>query len=209
MRAYLSIPHRRRRVDTIRRLIAVASKSPGDVAISRLSIPRAVSPLQWFAAAATLALVAAGSLWLLTPAGTERVPAAGNQSVASSPGATSPSPAPPRIMAVSISPVTVRSVTGSSTVIVASDVDVVALGLEGGGDVQPLLNGRGSLRTVSGKDIWQGPAVVEKLSPGMIARLDVPAVLLTADDYVITLFEMTTGGVEREHARYFLSVRAR
>ena len=93
-RAYLSIPHRRRRVDTIRQLITVASTSPGEVAGSRPSIPRAVSPLQWLAAAATLALVAAGSLWLMAPAGTERAPAAGNQSATSSPGATSSPTAP-------------------------------------------------------------------------------------------------------------------
>ena len=67
----------------------------------------------------------------------------------------------------------------------------------------------GRFVTVSGKEIWQGPAAVDNLSPGLIARLDVPAMLLLVDDYVITLFEVSEGGVEQERARYFMSVRAR
>ncbi len=55
----------------------------------------------------------------------------------------------------------------------------------------------------------QGRAVVDNGSlGGLIARLDVPELLLV-DDYVITLFEVSEGGVEQERARYFMSVRAR
>ena len=122
---------------------------------------------------------------------------------------TSSLPAQPQILAVSISPVTVRSSTASPNVVVAPEIDVVALGLETGSEVRRLPGGRGLIRTVSGKEIWQGPAAVDNLSPGLIARLDVPAKLLSVDDYVITLFELSEGGVEQERARYFMSVRAR
>jgi len=220
-RAYLSVPNRRLRVDTIRQLIAVASTPMAVAAASKPSLSRTPSLPQWLGVAAALALAATASLWLLTPAGTERAAVVGDQPTTTSPAAT-PSPTPaqpnqptssfpaqPRIFAVSISPVTVRSSTASPNVVVAPEIDLVALGLESGGDVRRLPGGRASIRTVSGKEIWQGPAAVDNLSPDLIARLDVPAKLLAVDDYVITLFEVSEGGVEQERARYFMSVRAR
>lgn len=220
-RVYLSVPHRRRRVDTIRQLIAVASTPTAEAAASKPSLRWALSPPQWLGVAAALALAATASLWLLTPARTERAAVGGDQPSTTSPAATSSPtsaqpnqptsslPAQPQIFAVSISPVTVRSSTAIPNVVVAPEIDVVALGLETGGDVRRLPGGRGWIRTVSGKDIWQGPAAVDNLSPGLLARLDVPAKLLLVDDYVITLFELSEGGVEQERARYFMSVRAR
>jgi hypothetical protein len=144
-RAYLSVPHRRRRVDTIRQLIAVASTRTAEAAASKSSPRRALSAPQWVGVAAALALAATASLWFLTPAGTERAAVIGDQPATNSPAATSSPtsaqpnqptsslPAQPQILAVSISPVTVRSSTASPNVVVVTpEIDVVALGLETG-----------------------------------------------------------------------------
>jgi hypothetical protein len=197
-RDYLAAPNHRRRVETIRQLLASTSRTePG---------PSMDWSRQRLALAAALVLFAAGSLWVFTSSRGER----GVVVEKSSPTVSTPpslpgqppttAPAAPRVFAVSISPVTVRSAAGAPAVIVPAGTDIVALSLEGEPDGRTGAGGRGSIRTVSGDEIWQGPATVTgDLPAGVIARLDVPAARLPADDYVVTLFG----------TRYFLRVRAR
>ena len=197
-RDYLAAPNHRRRVETIRQLLASTSRSE--------SAPAMDWSRQRLALAAALVLFAAGSLWVFTTSRGER----GVVVEKSSPTVSTPpsfpvqpptsAPAAPRVLAVSISPVTVRSAAGAPAVIVPAGTDIVALSLEGEPDGRNGAGGRGSIRTVSGDEIWQGPATVTgDLPAGVLARIDVPAARLPADDYVVTLFE----------TRYFLRVRAR
>jgi hypothetical protein len=202
-RDYLAARNHRRRVETIRQLLASTSRTePG---------PAMDWSRQRLALAAALVLFAAGSLWVFTSSRGERgvVVEKSSPTVSTPPRSAAPSrpdqppttaPAAPRVFAVSISPVTVRSAAGAPAVIVPAGTDIVALSLEGEPDGRTGAGGRGSIRTVSGDEIWQGPATVRgDLPAGVIARLDVPAARLPPDDYVVTLFG----------TRYFLRVRAR
>jgi hypothetical protein len=171
------------------------------------------------ALAAALVLFAAGSLWVFTSSRGEReaVVERSAPTVSTSPSSSAPglpgqpptsAPAALTVFAVSISPVAVRSAAEAPAVILPAGADIVALSLEGepGGRA----GGRGSIRTVSGDEIWQGPATVTgDLPAGVIARIDVPAARLPADDYVVTLFGTDGAGAERELSRYFLRVRVR
>jgi hypothetical protein len=94
-------------------------------------------------------------------------------------------------------------------VIIPAGTEVLALSLEGGGDGPKLVAGRASIRSMNGGTVWEGRAAAgEGRPPGVIARLDLPAARLPADDYVITLFGTDPSGAEQEWSRYFLSVRA-
>ena len=197
-RDYLAAPIHRRRVETIRQLLASTSRTePG---------PTMDWSRQWLALAAALVLFAAGSLWVFTSSRGERDVVVEK----SSPTVSTPSslpgqppttaPAAPRVFAVSIAPVTVRSAAGAPAVIVPAGADIVALSLEGEPDGRIPAGGRGSIRTVSGDEVWQGPATVTgDLPAGVLARIEVPAARLPADDYVVELFG----------TRYLLRVRAR
>ena len=219
-RAYLAVPHRRQRVETIRQLMTAASRPAARQAASpELPVPVSFR-LQWLALAATLVLVAAGAFWVFAPPRDQRASVAENQpptalrppepTPAPSPGQpTIPSPAAPRIFAVSISPVTVRSTAERPSVIIPAGIDVLALNLEGGPDSRTRVGGRATIRAVSGDEIWQGPAAAGgDLPPGVVARIDVPAARLPVDDYVVTLFGTDAAGAEQEWSRYFLRVRA-
>lgn len=219
-RAYLAVPHRRRRVETMRQLMAAASRPAArQTASTELALPMGFR-LQWLALAATLVLVAGGAFWVFAPSRDQRVSVAGNQpptelkplEPAPAPSAgqpTIPSPPAPRIFATSISPVTVRSAAERPSVMIPAGTDVLALNLEGGADGRTRVRGRATIRSVSGDAIWQGPAVAgDDLPPGVVARLDVPAALLPVDDYVVTLFGTDAAGAEQEWSRYFLRVRA-
>ena len=212
-RDYLAADNHRRRVETIRQLLASTLRTePGltmDWSRQRLAL------------AAALVLFAAGSLWVFTSSRGERgvVVEKSSPTVSTPPSSPAPglpgqppasAPAAPRVFAVSISPVTVRSAAGAPAVILPAGTDIVALSLEGEPDGRNRAGGRGSIRTVSGDEIWQGPATVTRdLPAGVIARIDVPAARLPADDYVVTLFGTDGAGAERELSRYFLRVRAR
>ena len=207
-RDYLAADNHRRRVETIRQLLASTLRTePGltmDWSRQRLAL------------AAALVLFAAGSLWVFTSSRGERGVVVEKSSPTVSTPPSSPrqpptsAPAAPRVFAVSISPVTVRSAAGAPAVILPAGTDIVALSLEGEPHGRPGAGGRGSIRTVSGDEIWQGPATVTgELPAGVIARIDVPAARLPADDYVVTLFGTDGAGAERELSRYFLRVRAR
>ncbi len=222
-RDYLAVPHHQRRVDTIRQLVGAAlragpGRAPEDS--SRASAPTKTWTLEprWLALAAALVIVVTGSMWLAgvrrdaRPTVAENRPAAASSAPSSqTPAGPVQSPSPPaeaRIFAVSLSPVSVRSAAAAPSVIVPDGTEVLVVQLEGDGT--RLASGRGSIRTVTGDAIWEGPITpIPHVSSGIIARLDVPAARLPADDYVVTLFGTDGKVAEREHARYFLRVRMR
>ena len=215
-RVYLSVPEHRLRVDTTRRLLATSSRdsSGRSAALTPTAYKVGVRSL---ALAAGLVLAAAAAVWMFTRSPGERV--AGNQPAAalprpdpspvtSAPAPPTPAPALPRVFAVSISPMTVRSGAESPEVVIPAATDVLALHLEGQAAVPPPARLRSTVRTVGGDEIWQGAAGSDGgLPPGVLARVDVPAGSLRVDDYVVTLWGVENSGTERELARYILRVR--
>jgi hypothetical protein len=221
-REYLASPGHRRRVETVRALIATGSReAAGDSTPSPAPMAGRNRVFQMLALAAALILVVAGSVWMFSASRGERggvvdsrppAPATSQPAPAPHESARPPSssPAAPRVFAVSIPPVSVRSGTDSPGVIVPEGTDLLAVHLEGERSRQGIVSGRATIRTVGGDQIWQGPAaVIGDLPPGVIARIDVPPASLPAGDYVVTLLGTDGAGTERERARYFLRVRAR
>jgi hypothetical protein len=210
-RGYLAAPHRRRRVDTMRGLIALAQMSaPAPAA-------RPASPYVWASlAAAALLIVSAGAWWTLrtapaAPAATDARPSRAPSAPAPSSTPTGPgvTPASPRVFAWAISPLAVRSAGDSPRLVIPAGIDIVRLQLEGGaGDRRPA-GARARVRTVAGQEVWVGPAAPTDATPGVIAQIEVPAARLTPNDYLVGLFDVDATGVERERSSYFLPVRAR
>ena len=84
------------------------------------------------------------------------------------------------------------------------------LRLEGEGDGPALGRGRAVVRTVSGNEVWRGPAASERGARlAALARVEIPADRLTPDDYIVELFGTDPNGREAERYRYFLRVRER
>lgn len=199
-RGYLASPHHRRRVEVIRSL------GSGERAVR--SPRRRALPWMAAAAAAAAVLVTAASLWLLRPFEDGRDAAPRDPPTA---GAVSgaPRPAPPRVFAATLSPVAVRSSTDAPVVTLPAGTDTLALHLEGDPGSQRLTIGRGVIRTVEGKDIWEGTiASAGDLPAGIVARLDVPSARVPVGDYVVALFETGPTGLDREREQYFLRVRS-
>lgn len=230
-RAYLSVPHRRVRVETVRRLMArsapVAQAHPPQ-AVPGKTLPfrssRRPPGLSWLMLAASVLLALSLFSWRMSSRGDgqqtvivdQRPQAPAAQPVPSAPGSpvTAPQAPPPqaapRVFAVTISPVSVRSAADAATVVVPARTDTVTLRLESDADPRALTPSRVSIRTVSGTTVWQGRVGSTAGSPrGTAARVDVPAQRLVADDYVVTLYGLDGGRVEQEWAQYFLRVRPR
>jgi hypothetical protein len=198
-RGYLASPQHRRRVEVIRGLGRGARALP----------TRRGRAFPWAAAAAAAVLATAASLWLLQPSSDE-----GDAALRDSPAASSvpgePGPGAPRVFAVTLSPVAVRSSSEAPPVIPPSGTDILALHLEGDPGSQRLTRGRAVIQTVDGGNVWEGAiGSAAELPAGIVARVDVPAATLPVNDYVLTLFEMDAAGVDQERQRYFLRVRPR
>jgi len=223
-REYLAVPHHRRRVETIRRLMGASSTSTSPVVVhdsTVASLTRVARSrrFQWPVLAAASLLLAVGTLWMLGPRREGRQAAVeGRPPAVSTPPAPAPAPNPPvgappaapRVFALSISPVAVRSADESPVLVIPAGTELVALSLEGEANRNSLGRARASIRTVTGDQVWDGPAsLAGDLPAGVIARIDVPAARLHADDYVVELLGTDAAGVERERYRYFLRVRER
>jgi hypothetical protein len=88
--------------------------------------------------------------------------------------------------------------------------DQVTVSLESDGSPRSFSKARAVVHTVSGREVWRGPAIAEPAERRPVyARIEVPANLLAQDDYIVTLFETHDGGEEIEGFRYFLRIRAR
>lgn len=203
-RSYLSAPHHRVRVETVRRLMAHAS--------SVRPARRVMRTMSWLALAASVLVVASLALWMLSPSRqrpTEIAVQTPAQQPAPQQDTTTPPPAAPRIFALTISPVAVRSAGENARVVIPSGTDVVVIRFESDVDSRRLVPRRASIQTIAGRQLWQGPATTESNAPaGTVARIDVPAASLPTDDLLVTLYGSDRAGVEREWAQYFLSVRA-
>jgi len=194
-RVFLAAPHRRRRVETVRRLISAAAHHAGSGATTQV---------RWLAAAALILAVTGGVwfAWKYGPAPTVR----------EVPGQAAISPiVPPRTLAVALSPTTVRSSSETPNLVIPAGTEFVTFSL-GGENTERVVAGRASLRTVTGSEVWQGSTTIENALPeGVIARVSVPASRLPVDDYVLTLFRTDPAGVQsdQEVYRYGLRIRAR
>jgi hypothetical protein len=222
-RDYLATAGHRRRVDTIKRLTVAAQHKSAPVPLgaperSKTTPSRGFFAPQWLALAATLALVTAASFWLLTSSRSPEVrvenrpPATAPSTAAPQQPEAPPTPSatPSRVFAVVLAPIAIRSASDSPTVTVPAGIDLVAIRLEGDRTTRALAEHRASIRTVEGKDVWKGAAIIEEnVPPGIIARIDVPAGDLPANDYVVTLFAVDAAGAEQQRARYFLRIRQR
>jgi hypothetical protein len=211
-RRYLASPAHRQRVETIRRLLANhPTVLPGSLTDGRTGRFR----YQWVALAAAL-ILAVGALWIIPrkPA----IPAGQRSSDTRSPDTSTPTqtppgplpapPAPRRVFAFSLRPIQTRGADDVPRLVIPNGTDVVALQLEGTNDRAGLDPMRVEIRTVNGQAVWKGSAA-GAVAPrsGILARVDVPAAALPADDYIVVLFEIGSGGSERQRDNYFLRVR--
>lgn len=214
-RGYLSVPAHRIRVETIRRLMTTATPRGSAQGGGGLAPKRTIRYIPWLALAASLLIVASAAFWMLSPFGRPQASSAANRTAPATPSSIAPpeqtprtAPNAPRIFAVTISPVAVRSAAESARVVVPAGTDVVALRLESEGGGQ-LVARRVSIRTVAGTEVWQGSVVTDgERTSGVAGRVDVPAASLPADDYMVTLYGVDRAGVEREWTQYFLRLRA-
>ena len=116
----------------------------------------------------------------------------------------------PVVLAISLSPTGVRSAEDSPRVTIPAGTDRVVVHLESDGPPHPFTKARAVVHTVSGREVWRGPATAESPArPPVFARIDLPADRLAPDDYIVTLFEIHDSGPEIEGFRYFLRIRAR
>lgn len=219
---YRDSPRHHVRLAVSRGLRDEAAESPGPLPIeAHRPRPTAVSkgwPLIARAGVAAAAIVAiAVNAWWVRPTLPTAPPNGGStvttppnrpQSEPPSPGQPvepPAAPATPRSVAVVLSPIHVRTAAAAATLSIPSGTDLVVVRLQGE-DSYADLAGTAAVRTVAGAEIWRGPAVLESgQSPG--ARLEVPAALLRADDYVIELLGKDPAGREVERFSYFFSVR--
>jgi anti-sigma factor RsiW len=218
-RHYLTSPGHRHRVAMARELrsrhaASVASTPASPTRQSTIDPASRGWPTAWrwtagFAAA--LFVLAVGALWIVRSASRAQPPLAVSAGESPRPSQPSPNPAvlpparTPVTIAVVLSAMTVRGADDPASVTIPQGTDFVVLHLEGDRSTPRFDRGRASLRTVSGKDIWSGPAVGG--SPPSLAQVDVPADRLTPDDYIVTLLETPATGAEVERYRYFLRVR--
>jgi hypothetical protein len=216
-RHYLTSPGHRDRVAMARELrsrqaasVASTPASPTRQAAIDLASRGWPTAWRWAAAfAAALLVLAVGALWMVRSASRAQPPPAVSAGEPArppqpSPNAT-PTPRTPVTIAVVLSALTVRGADDPASVTIPQGTDLVVLHLEGDRSAPRFDRGRASLRTVSGKEIWSGSAVAG--APPSLARVDVPADRLTADDYIVTLLETAASGAEVERYRYFLRVR--
>jgi len=211
---YLSVPHHRVRVETVRRLMSRASRSGSTLREkgTLLSWRRVTSYSPWLALAASVLVIASIALWNSPAFREQQGELVENPTAPPAPGpvepATAARPSPPRIFAVTLSPVTVRSAGENPTVGVPPGTETIVVRLESDVDVRKLVARRASVQTVGGDEVWQGAVTAESNAPaGAVARADIPAASLPADDYVVILFATDQAGVEQEWNRYFLRLR--
>jgi hypothetical protein len=203
-RHYLASPQHRARVETIRRLSALAGDDRSGDSVRGTSRVRTRS-LAYLALAAAL-LVAVGMLWRAVPHQGPTPPIASTPVPAPAPRAAETG----QVFAVSLSPIAVRSASDGQNVVIPTGTSTVALQLEGGTDPAKATNARAVIQTVAGDEVWRGAAdPAANLPAGVIARFDVPASRLGIDDYIVVLSGTDAGGVERERNRYVLRLRAR
>lgn len=225
---YLASPVHRHRVAMTRQLRSAAARSvTGHTATpaptSRLPARIRLwleAPFAWTGAvtAALLVALAGGAAWMVLtrfekPGGDPAV-ATGTTTPTQASGPDAPTPGrsrpAPVALAISLSPAVVRSAADSAPVTIPPGTERLDVNLESDGSPRPFSRARAVVQTVSGRDVWSGPAVAEASAASPVyARIEVPADRLAPDDYIVTVFETRDGGPETEGFRYFLRIRAR
>lgn len=112
---------------------------------------------------------------------------------------------PLTVLAVTLSPIQLRSDAGQTSVTVPANTDRIALRFEGDrGDAREVAL---DIRTVEGKRVWTGGVRIERPTPaGVAATVSVPAKSLPPDDYIATLFAVTPGSERTELNRYVFRI---
>ena len=211
---YLATPHHRTRVEVSRRLrTAAATGAPEHIPQPSSTRVRWFGPLwspAWAAGVCALVLVAAGGVWMIRP---RSAPPGADVSTSPNPGSGQAlpgvdPPAPPArpiMVALSISPTSVRGSAAPATLTLPPNAEVVVLRLEGEANEAPLNSGRAVVRTVAGDEVWRGPAAPGD-QVGTLARIEI-TMRLTPEDYIVELFARDPAGREVERHQYFFRVR--
>jgi hypothetical protein len=131
---------------------------------------------------------------------------------ANPPSTSSPLPPPPggtrapmTVLAVTLSPIQLRSDAGQTNVTVPSNTDRITLRFEG--DRGAAREVAVDVRTVEGRRVWTGGLRLERPTPpGIAAVVAVPAKALPPDDYIATLFAIDANGERTELNRYVFRI---
>jgi hypothetical protein len=204
-RHYLATAAHRQRVAIARELSAAARAAKPAVA--------RVESWRWYLipALAALLLLATASVWMVrsrTAAPVTSISSSGSQS-AIPPKTVAPPGAAPAVVALTLSPVSVRGTDQGPILELPPNAGRIVLELEGDVAGPKLGGGRAVVRTVTGGEIWRGAVERVSGSSTSLARIDIPATALPADDYIVVLFETDRTGGDVERYRYFLRVRSR
>jgi hypothetical protein len=207
-RHYLTTPCHRRRVAVARALRAAQP------AMSSQRRRFAIRSRPAASLAAALVVLIVSSLWFLRP-GSEpetvgvqrpRPPAAPAPEPPPADSAPAPRPTPLGVV-LSIAPILVRGVDQPANLVIPAGTDIVTLRLQGQPIERQVRRGRAIVRTVVGREIWQGPTTIGSQRQEL-ARVDIPAARLRPDDYIVELVGLETTGRELELYRYYFRVRA-
>ncbi len=116
----------------------------------------------------------------------------------------------PVVIVLSIAPVNVRAAGDAATLTIPSSADVVALELQSDAGEPPIDQGRAIVRAVGGREVWRGPVTPRSAArPEIVARVEIPVIRLSPDDYIVELLGLEPSGREVERHRYFFRVRQR
>lgn len=226
---YLASPGHRVRVEAVRRLSAHTTVVPFEARTHKPSSTsasgttgsrtgatgatgRVIWRTPWLALAASI-LIIAGAAWLwvsrVTPS-TEMASGPQEPPAATAPARPSDSPQPaatPRVFALTLMPVAVRSASESTVATIPAGTDVLSLRLEQDVDTRRLVASTVVIRTIGGAEVWRGEAKDARgATATSIADVEVPATALPTDDYLLTLFGRDTSGREQDWMQYFLRI---
>ena len=207
-RIYLAAPHRRTRVDMIRRLMGRGLRPAAAHDANAVAGQRGIGGRQWLALAASLLFGAGSGLWVASPFGVPRTTAVQSQTIRGPVrGPDDGSLGANWVLDLTLSSITSRSRSAIETVLLPAGIEVVVIHLEGDANT-PLIARRVSIRIAGGQEVWASRVAYEPFSPGIVARIEVPATMLPSDDYIVTLYGSSEAGIEREMTEYFLRIRS-